>query len=185
MKKKKKTKLKTNHKMKIMKKLFTILLLAGLMPAAASAQGAFDRIYVGGGGGLTISSDYTEIAIQPMLGYRINDIFSAGVLATYQYTSGKGIDFTAHSYGAGIFARAEAPLLPGFGLVGHAEYSFLNSDIKSDGDTFSKFNNFLPVGVGVYAQAGRSRISLVALWDLLHLSQYSSVGPTLRIGVTF
>ncbi|MCL2133039.1 MAG: hypothetical protein FWH39_01685 [Bacteroidales bacterium] len=168
-----------------MKKLLAIVLLLSLTPVVLSAQGFFDRIYIGGGGGLTISNDYTNIAIQPMLGYRITEIFSVGILAAYEHSSGKGFDYTANSYGGGVFGRAEVPLFAKFGLVGHAEYSFLNSSIKSNGNEWSAFNNFLPVGVGIYTQSGRSRISLVALWDLFHLSQYGSGGPTLRASVTF
>ena len=168
-----------------MKKLLVLLSFTVLMLPAVSAQSFFDRIYVGGGGGITISDDYTDIAIQPMIGYRITEIFSAGILFTYQHTAGKSIDYTANSYGGGFFGRAEAPLFSGFGLVGHAEYSCLNSSIKANGDKWTSFDHFLPVGVGIYTQTGRTRISLVALWDLCHLSQYGSTGPTLRVGVTF
>ena len=168
-----------------MKRLLIVVLLASLMPVAASAQNFFDRIYVGGGGGVTINDNYTDIALQPMVGYRITDIFSVGMLFTYEYSYGKGIDYTANRYGLGIFGRAEAPLFSGFGLVGHVEYSCLNSSIKSNGQERSEFNNFLPIGVGIYTQTGRTRFSIVALWDLFHLSQYGSTGPTLRVSVTF
>jgi len=168
-----------------MKKLVIIVLLISLAPAAASAGDFLNRIYIGGGGGLTINSDYTNITIQPIVGYRITDIFSVGVLAIYEHSSGKGFDYSANRYGGGLFGRAEVPLFPGFGLVGHVEYSCLNSSIKSDGVKSSSFNNFIPVGVGIYTQSGRTRISLVALWDLCYLSQYSSGGPTLRVSVTF
>jgi hypothetical protein len=61
----------------------------------------------------------------------------------------------------------------------------MNSSIKSNGQEWSSFNNALPVGAGIYTQTGRTRISLVALWDLFHLSQYDSGGPTLRVSFTF
>jgi hypothetical protein len=168
-----------------MKKLLVILLFTALLPSAISAGNFLDRIYFGGSGGVNFSNNYTDIAIQPIIGYRITNIFSVGVLATYEYSHGKGIDYVANSYGGGIFGRAEVPVFPGFGLVGHVEYSCLNRSIKADGKEWENFNNYFPIGVGVYTQAGRSRVSLVALWDLFYLKQYDSGGPTLRVSVTF
>ncbi|MDR0296207.1 MAG: hypothetical protein LBH91_08575 [Prevotellaceae bacterium] len=169
-----------------MKKISVLLVVASLMPFVISAQNFFNHIYVGGGVGVNISSDYTDIAIQPTIGYRITNIFSVGIFATYEYSYGKGIDYSANSYGGGLFGRAEVPIIPGaFGLVGHAEYSFLNSNIKKNGEEWSNFNNFLPVGVGIYTQSGRTRISLVALWDVFYLKQYGSGGPTLRANIAF
>jgi len=169
-----------------MKKTLFLLLLASLLSSAVSAQAFLSRVYIGGSAGVSVNSNYTDIAIHPIVGYRITDIISVGVLATYQYTYGKGNDRKANHYGGGIFWKAEVPIIPRtIGLVAHAEYSFLNSNIKEKDKEWSEFNNFLPVGVGLYTQSGRTRVSLVALWDLFHLKQYDSGGPTLRASITF
>jgi hypothetical protein len=168
-----------------MKKLLAVLLLVNLITVTVSAQSFFSRIYIGGSGGMNISNDYTHISIHPMVGYRITDIFSTGIVAVYEHSYGKGISYTANYYGGGVFGRAEAPLLPGFGLVGHLELNFLRRDVTSNGNTWSDNRNSLPAGVGIYIQTGRARVSLTALWDVFHLSQYSSGGPTLRVSVTF
>ena len=163
-----------------------LLLLASLFSSAVSAQDFLSRIYIGGGGGINISNDYTEITLQPVVGYRITDIFSMGILAIYEHRYGKGIDYTANRYGGGIFGRAEAPIFSNIlGLVGHAELNYLRSDVTSNGNKQADSNLCMPVGFGMYTQSGRTRVSLVALWDLFHLSQYKSMGPTLRISITF
>ena len=60
-----------------------------------------DRIYFGGGGGLGGGNQYFNIALSPLLGYKITESFSSGLQVTYQYVKAGENSFS--NYGGGPF----------------------------------------------------------------------------------
>lgn len=85
-----------------MRKLFILGLL--LVSVTSLAQNKLsDRIYFGGGGGLNVSSNQTNISASPQIGYKVTDRFIAGVGITYQYVKIKAIDKSLNNFGWSIF----------------------------------------------------------------------------------
>jgi len=155
-------------------------------PAKSSSARRFNprNIFIGGGAGVAFGTGATSILLQPTIGYRFNSILSAGVLFNYEYWRQHNISINI--YGGGFFGQVSIPIMGDRGgLVIHAEYSAKYYD--SNATVFDRgWNNFLPFGFGIYSFSGRSRVSLIALWDLLHLSErYNDGTPTLRASITF
>lgn len=147
-----------------------------------------NNFYFGGGLGLNLGSNSTDIIIQPLVGYRFTPILSAGLLFDYEYTTNKSgfSDYTANTIGGGIFSQADIPVIPNkLGLAIHVEYDYLHRMIDANGISSSNNDSYLPSGVGLFTYAGRSRISVLALWDLLHLDNDNAGTPTLRVSATF
>lgn len=116
-----------------MKKIFFVFLLFGIAlqvnaqyvpsedekeepkktkPKKSSSNESFaDRLYYGGTFGLQIGTNITYIDASPLVGYSINDDFSAGVGLSYIYVDFKNlginrnIDFNTSIYGGRLFAR--------------------------------------------------------------------------------
>ncbi len=150
----------------------------------SSCKFDFHKMYFGGGVGASFGTGSTNVLIQPYVGYRFTQILSAGVLFEYQYWSQNSQ--STNVYGGGIFGQVDIPVLKNRGgLVVHAEYDAKYYD-NNNSIYGSGWGNFLPCGAGIYTMAGRSRVAVVALWDLLHLDdQYNGGTPTLRVSVTF
>jgi hypothetical protein len=119
-----------------MKKL-TFGLLALLLSTCGFAQfngGGDDRVYFGGGFGLTLGNDVTSVSASPLVGYRVTDIFSVGAQLIYQYygedvelLNGDTERLTANNYGGGPFTRLEI----GDRYFAHGEYEVLSFEYAS------------------------------------------------------
>ncbi|HCX23415.1 MAG: hypothetical protein CMB80_29855 [Flammeovirgaceae bacterium] len=62
-----------------------------------------DRIYFGGGGGLSGGSQYLNISVSPLVGYKITESFSSGLQLSYQYV--RFTNASANNFGGGPFAN--------------------------------------------------------------------------------
>jgi outer membrane protein assembly factor BamA len=164
-----------------------ILLLISITTAASSQESTFwQRFYFGGGIGLGFSSGNTDFMIQPTIGFRLTRNLSTGILLDYEYLKNKDFHYTQHTYGGGIFLRYELPIAASFGLVAHGEYDYLSKRSKYDNGTKRNTDSgYIPLGAGLYFQSGRTRFSIIALWDMLRLNEEDGGSPSLRLGVTF
>jgi hypothetical protein len=121
-----------------------------------------DRIYFGGGMGLSGGSGYTMISLSPIVGYMISDRLSGGIGATYQYY--KFDDFSDNRWGGQVFLRMNV-INPIF-LYGSYEFINYSTGPTLDGprETVSR----LPLGVGISQPIGRrSSINMIAAYDVL------------------
>lgn len=150
-----------------------------------------DRIFTGGGFGLSFSSYSDNISVSPLIGYRITDQLAAGVQLQYQYNNYKRVTprFSANDYGASIFSRYNF-----YGpLFAHVEYEYLNyvyalgADRKKLRDSFDSFL----AGGGYFQPLGsKAGFYLLALYNFSYQSPYSGeVSPydspwVFRAGVT-
>src|SRR5688572_18424021 len=149
-----------------------------------------ERIFTGGGFGLSFSSYYDYVSISPLIGYRITPKLAGGIQAQYRYTKYKEYTpkFSTNDYGVSPFLR--------FSLYGplflHAEYEYLNYEFPlSPEESIRKAYNSFIAGGGYFQPLGRSAgFYIVALYNF----SYTDPGPgefspyasplILRVGVT-
>lgn len=149
-----------------------------------------DRIFTGGGMGLSFGSYSNFVSVSPLIGYRITPKLAAGLGFQYRYTKYKQVrpEFSTNDYGASIFTRYNfyGPLFL------HAEYEYLNYQmINSLGEKARKDYNSVMVGGGFFQPLGRKAgFFLMALYNLSYtdpapgeFSPYDSP-LVLRAGVT-
>lgn len=131
-----------------------------------------DRIVVGGNIGATFGSS-TYIELSPTIGYRITDMFTAGVGFTYQYFSQNyndpGIlDYKATVYGPRFFLEHELI----FGLFAHAEYEYAWYKFKYESLLYGDVSGAVPalfLGGGYnYYITDNAKFQIMALYDVLH-----------------
>lgn len=130
-------------------------------------QGSFlDRVYIGGGMGLSGGSNSTSISLSPIVGYMVSNRLSVGVGATYQYYKYKGYptDYTDNRYGGSVFSRMNLFKQ----IFAYGEYSFLNYQYGSDVNDRRTVDR-LPLGLGLSQRMGsRSSFNIIAAYDMLY-----------------
>jgi hypothetical protein len=154
------------------------------------------RIIIGGSLGLSFG-DYTNINISPLVGYRISQLFAAGININAQYGSERYRDYNSITtqrnqytiFGGGVWGR----VYPLDFLFVHVqpEYNFvsLKSTYYVDPKTTVTDHYGVPsllIGGG-YSQpvGGRAAFSIMALYDILQdtRSPYQN-GLILRLGAS-
>ena len=130
------------------------------------------RFYKGGGIGLNFSNPFI-LQLNPAVGYKITDRFSAGVSITYIYYSFKLLNSTGFQYrikssiyGGSVFSRYFITE----NLFAHAEYELLSMDVNFlHGLGATENRILLPatlLGVGYTQKLTRQTVFyIVALWD--------------------
>lgn len=151
-----------------MKTLFSFILLVSVF--TLTAQDKFgDRIYFGGGGGFSTSSNQTNISIFPQVGYKITDRYSAGVGITYQYVKIKQpISASLSNFGWSVFNRFNITQQ----FFAYSEFERLRfeyfTSFSPERTERSSFNSLL-VGAGYSEQlGGRASLSIMALYNVLY-----------------
>lgn len=151
------------------------------------------RLILGGSLGLSFG-DYTNINVSPLVGYRISQLFAAGINVNAQYGAENFRDFNNNLiqknkytiFGGGVWGR----VYPLEWLFIHIqpEYNFinLNTTYYDDPKQTVKDNYGVPsllMGAG-YVQpiGGRASFSIMALYDVLQDSRSPYSGIILRIG---
>ena len=125
-----------------------------------------DRIYFGGGMGLSGGSWGTSISLSPIMGYMVSSRLSVGVGATYQYYKyNSGIyDYADNRYGGNVFARMNLFRQ----IFAYGNYSFLNYSYLGDSNDRRTVYR-LPLGLGFSQRMGpRSSFNVVAAYDMLY-----------------
>ncbi len=114
-----------------------------------------DKIFVGGGLGLSFNASYDFVSVSPMVGYRITQKLAGGFNFIYRYTNYKYVvpNISTNDYGISPFLRFQfyGPLFL------HTEFEHLNYQIVTyTGESYrSKYNSFL-AGGGFFQPVGRN-----------------------------
>ena len=150
-----------------------------------------ERIFTGGGFGLSFSSYYSYVSISPLIGYKITPKVAAGVQVQYRYTKYKeaAFDISTNDYGISPFLRYNfyGPLFL------HTEYEYLNYEypISQNESVRRGFNSFM-AGGGLFQPIGRhAGLYFMALYNFSYqapafptdFSPYNSP-LVVRMGVT-
>jgi hypothetical protein len=150
-----------------------------------------DRIFTGGGFGLSFSSYSDNISVSPLIGYRFTEKLAGGLQLQYQYNKYKQVTpkLSTNDYGAGLFARYifYSP------LFAHVEYEYLNYvyAVGNDGKKLrDSFNSFMAGGGYFQPLGSKAGFYLMVLYNFSYESPYSGeVTPynspwVIRAGVT-
>lgn len=170
-----------------MKKL-VVLILSTCVVSIASAQyrsgGAGDKLYFGGGVGLSIGTGITSISASPLVGYKLTNEFSVGVRATYQYIKYKDLNAQFNNFGGSLFSRYQVTN----NYFAHIEYEQLSFEyptgISPDGEIESEraTNDAFFVGGGFSEPISRSAsFTVTILYDLLYDDELSPYASPLNI----
>jgi len=129
-----------------------------------------DRIFFGGGGGFSASSNQTNISVFPQVGYRVFDNYIAGVGITYQYVRlGSPTNESLSHYGWSVFNRYNITQQ----FFAYGEFERLNFEYFEQGTSFelkerSGYSSLL-LGGGFTNQIGaNSGFSTTILYNVLY-----------------
>ena len=167
-----------------MKRFLIIMMLLVLAFGADAQKGEYqlpqessftDRLYYGGGFGLSGGSWGGSISLSPLVGYMINSRLSVGIGVTYRYYKYQnGIyDYSDNQWGGQIFGRANL-----YGpLFAYIQYSFLSYSYLGDQND-RRVAERLPIGLGLSQPMGaRSSINIVGGYDVLYLENGAYASP--------
>lgn len=132
----------------------------------SSGGGGFGKkIYFGGGGGFSAGSNYLNLSVSPLVGYKVTDRFSAGIQATYQFA--KFFEARANNYGGGPFLRFNITQK----FFTYTQYEYMNYGLLAippdTGERFD-FRSFF-VGLGYTEPIGKHlAFNVTALYNLLY-----------------
>ena len=153
----------------MMRVLITAFLVFAL--GACVAQNKLsDRIFFGGGGGLSASSNQTNISVFPQVGYRVFDNYIAGIGLTYQYVRlGSPINESLSNYGWSVFNRYN--IVQQF--FAYAEFERLTFEYFTDAPSYESTDrsgyNSLLLGGGFSNQiGGNAAFSTTILYNVLY-----------------
>jgi hypothetical protein len=113
-----------------------------------------DRIFTGGGVGMSFSQSYDFISLSPIIGYRLSQKLAAGTSIIFRYTNYKYVTPKVNTtdYGVSPFLRYQfyGPLFL------HAEYEYLNTQYLDASYTrVRKDFTSLMAGGGFFQPMGR------------------------------
>ncbi len=152
-----------------------------------------ERLYFGGNFGLSLSNNFTQIEVSPIVGYMITENFSAGVGVIYQYlradlraSNGQSYSIDTNIYGGKLFGRYNITNQ----LFAYSELEALSFEVYQN-STEGLAREIVPslfIGAGYFMPIAQSAgISAVALYNVLYdpfTSPYNSPF-VLRVGFTF
>lgn len=81
-------------------------------------------VYYGGGVGLTFTSSYTRISVEPLIAYKLSPALSVGGRLMYEYVKDKRFSESLNSHNYGLSAFSRYRLVPQ--LYAHAEFAAIN-----------------------------------------------------------
>lgn len=129
-----------------------------------------DKLFTGGNFGFNISNGLLYIEVSPLLGYKINDKFSAGVLGKYVYLGPTNSNSPFRSfkyYGGGVFSRYK--ITPS--IIATAEYELLNvENLNPNSGSFGErtLSNVLLLGAGYNNSISNNiNLQIYLLYDVI------------------
>lgn len=159
-----------------------------------------DKIFFGGNFSLQFGTP-TFIEISPVAGYQIIPRVSAGLGFIYQYYRERTFFnsiFKTNIYGGRVFGQFTAikdldeiiPLGLHAGIIGYAEYEFLNQDVVMGIDSVTNnivterrwFENFYAGGGLELPMSEKVKLNLLVLWNLNETQSLNYQNPSVRIG---
>ena len=124
-----------------------------------------DRLYFGGGFGLSGGAWGGSVRLSPLVGYMLTSRVSAGVGVTYEYYWNNSINpkFEDNRYGGMVFARVNLIR----NIFAYADYQFINLTTNLATEERVTIDR-MPVGLGLSQPIGpRSAVNFLAAYDLL------------------
>ncbi len=148
-----------------------------------------DRIVVGGNLGAQFGAS-TYVEVSPIVGYKVTDMFTAGVGFTYQYFSQNYNDPTitfdnkGYVYGPRVFLQHDLV----YGLFAHVEYEYAWYKFKYEDANLGEFSGAVPalfLGGGYnYYISDNAKFQIMALYDVLHGANSLYYSPLVfRMGI--
>ena len=129
-----------------------------------------DKLFTGGNFGFNISNGLMYLEISPLLGYKINDKLSAGILGKYVYLGGINSSSPFRSfkyYGGGVFSRYKVTE----SIIATAEYELLNvEDLNPNSGNYGErtLSNVLLLGAGYNNTIGNNfNLQIYLLYDVI------------------
>jgi hypothetical protein len=137
-----------------------------------------ENLFTGGGVTASFYSGGSLLGASPVLGYKLNDYFDAGVVVNYVYTGSRDVynyndKLRQHVYGPGVFARAYP--IPFLFAQAQLEHNFTNVNYTASGsarisEKYSASATSLLLGGGLStgrAKGGTTFFYLTILADVL------------------
>ncbi len=127
------------------------------------------RLYVGGDLGLSFGN-FTFVNVSPIVGYRINKKWSAGIGAKYIYLRESypqyNWEYSSSIYGGSLFSR----YLIGENFLVHAEWERLNTEVWElfANQASRRWVDMAFLGAGYRQGLGGTYIQLLVLYDLIN-----------------
>jgi long-subunit fatty acid transport protein len=143
----------------------------------------WSKVFVGGNVGMQFGTS-TFVAVSPLVGYRINSRFSAGIGATYQYYhyQDKLYNITSNIYGGRVFGRYFITQ----NLFAHAEYEVLNLTAYDSYPPRRVDVGSLLAGGGYIQRFGRnSGVTAMILYNFTESVYTPYQNPIIRVGMVF
>ncbi len=155
-------------------------------PTGLRTSAKANKIYYGGGIGMSYSSNYISVSLRPMFGYKLTPKLSVGLEIMYEYVKDTRYRTTYNysNYGGSLFARFR--VVPQ--LYFHAEYATYNYEYRTAYNGGEReWIPFLLLGAGYVQRMGRNTYAYAqVLWDVLQddRSPYDSSQPWVTFGVS-
>ena len=160
------------------------------------------RLWYGGSLGLNFTNSYFNVGISPMVGYKVNNWFSAGPRFKIDYTSrklfnraGQAFNLRTTSWGVGVFTRAKVIT----NAFAHIEFEYENRNLADlDANGFVKLespnsknvktvreqrSNFY-LGAG-YSSGEVLSYEILLLYNVLEKNDSAQLPWDLRFGFTY
>ena len=148
---------------------FLIIVSFFWMVTAFSQGNLSDKIYYGGGGGFSASSNQVNISVSPFLGYKVTEKYSAGFGIVYQYVKiNQPVNSSLSNIGWSVFNRFNITRQ----FFGYAEFERMRfeyfTSFTPEQTEKSTYNSLL-IGAGYSEQlSGRATFSIMALYNVLY-----------------
>ena len=125
------------------------------------------RLYTGGDLGFSFGT-ITFVNINPLVGYRIDKKWSAGISAKYIYYRERrpNFEFSNYMYGGSVFTR----YLIGNSFLAHAEFETINAEVRELLST-TWTRKWVPIGLlgaGYRQGLGNSYLQVLVLYDAIN-----------------
>jgi len=147
-----------------------------------------DRIVVGGNLGAQFGPS-TYVEVSPIVGYKVTDMFTAGIGFTYQYFSQNFndpsiLDYKAAVYGPRLFVQHDII----YGLFAHAEFEYAWYKFKYEDAYIGDISGAVPalfLGGGYnYFISDNAKLQIMALYDVINGANSLYYSPLVfRMGV--
>ena len=156
--------------------VFLVILAVSLsgyaQQSGGQGGGLRDKLFFGGGFGLSGGSWGTSISVSPIVGYRVTSRVSAGVGANYTYYRYQDafFDYSDNRWGGQVFTQ----IMLVRNIFAWGSYEFINYSYNGDQND-RRTAERIPLGLGLRQPlGGRAAINVIAAYDVLQSSAYNS-----------
>jgi hypothetical protein len=170
--------------------LILLLLVAATQHSFSQQQQSktpfWDKVYFGGNFGLNFGTNFTEVEVSPLMGYKLTDQLSVGIGGTYIYFKEKipqyNFSYETSIYGGNVFARYFFVE----NLFIYVETGALNLDVPQPFYPYTLHREWvqnLPIGGGYRSPIGEnSSFMIMILYDIIDDPNSPYQNPIFRVG---